>query len=154
MCRRVGILPSSINKTSQNVRKYLQDYTVSHPSRHRENFKSIKLTLDICSHNCSLLKVYKSCKAISVSAVTVQLNFFSMALRAQSGPTPLIQLCNHFSLSVGLLGQVIGPSQGRYLNTVQHKHRINAYTHNKHPCHEWDWNPRSRLPSERRQFRP
>jgi hypothetical protein len=30
---------------------------------------------------------------------------------------------------VGLLGRVIDPSQGLYLNTGQHKHRINARTH-------------------------
>jgi hypothetical protein len=51
--------------------------------------------------------------------------FFSMALPAHSGPRPLIQFRNHFSL----LGRVISPSQGRYLNTGQYKHRINAYTH-------------------------
>jgi hypothetical protein len=31
--------------------------------------------------------------------------------------------------TVGLLGRVISPSQGFYLNTGQHKHRINTYTH-------------------------
>jgi hypothetical protein len=30
--------------------------------------------------------------------------------------------------TVGLLGRVINPSQGRYLHTGQHKHRINAHT--------------------------
>jgi hypothetical protein len=30
--------------------------------------------------------------------------------------------------SAGLLGRVISSSQGLYLNTGQHKHRINAYT--------------------------
>jgi hypothetical protein len=55
---------------------------------------------------------------------------FLMALPAHSGPWPLIQFRNHFSQTVvGFLGQVISPSQGRYLNTGQHKHRINAYTH-------------------------
>jgi hypothetical protein len=49
--------------------------------------------------------------------------------------------CSHFgalgwflsffviSQTVGLLGRVISSSQGLYLNTGQHKHRINAYTH-------------------------
>jgi hypothetical protein len=32
-----------------------------------------------------------------------------------------------------------------------HKHRINAY---KHPCLEWDSNPRSQNSRERRQFMP
>jgi hypothetical protein len=52
-----------------------------------------------------------------------------MALVAHSGPRPLIQFRNHFSQTVGLLGRVISSSQGRYLNTGKHKHRINAYTH-------------------------
>jgi hypothetical protein len=55
--------------------------------------------------------------------------FCPMALPAHSGPRPLIQFCNHFSETVELFGRVISPSQGRYLNTGQHKHRINAYTH-------------------------
>jgi hypothetical protein len=37
---------------------------------------------------------------------------------------------------VGLVGRGISPSQGRYL----HKHRIDT---DKHPCLEWDPNPRS-----------
>jgi hypothetical protein len=76
--------------------------------------------------------------------------FFSMALRAHSGPRPLIQFRNHFSQTVGLLGRVISPSQGLYLITGPTKHRKNAYT--KHPCLKWDSNPRSQRPSERRQF--
>jgi hypothetical protein len=55
--------------------------------------------------------------------------FFQMALPAHSGPRPIIQFRNHFSQTVGLLGRVISPSQGSYLNTGQHKHRINAYTY-------------------------
>jgi hypothetical protein len=42
---------------------------------------------------------------------------------------PIIQLLNHFFTTVGLLGRVISPSQDRYVDTGQHKHRINAYTH-------------------------
>jgi hypothetical protein len=76
---------------------------------------------------------------------------FSIALPAHSGPRSLIQFRNHFSQMVGLLGRVISPSQGRYLHTGQHKHRINAYPH-KHPCFKWDSSPRSQRPSEWRQF--
>jgi hypothetical protein len=37
--------------------------------------------------------------------------------------------------SVGLLGRVISSSQGLYLNTRQHKHRINTHTHHTSmPC--------------------
>jgi hypothetical protein len=76
-----------------------------------------------------------------------------MALPAHSGPGPLIQFRNHFSHTVGLLGRVISSSQSLYLNTGQHKHRINAYTH-RHPCLKWDSNPRSQCPREQRQFMP
>jgi hypothetical protein len=55
--------------------------------------------------------------------------FFTAALPASSGPRPLIQFRNRFSQTVEFLGIVISPSQGRYLNTGQHKHRINAYKH-------------------------
>jgi hypothetical protein len=51
-----------------------------------------------------------------------------MALPSHSGSRPSFQFRNHFSQTVGLLGCLISPSQGRYLNTGQHKHRIKAYT--------------------------
>jgi hypothetical protein len=53
--------------------------------------------------------------------------------------------------TVGLLGRVISTSQGLCLNTGLHKHR-KTHTHTKHRCPEWDSSPRSRLPSERRQY--
>jgi hypothetical protein len=59
----------------------------------------------------------------------IHIHFFSMSLPAHSGPRLLIQFRNHFSQTVGLLGRVISPSQGRYLNIGQHKYRINPYTH-------------------------
>jgi hypothetical protein len=55
--------------------------------------------------------------------------FFSVALPAHSEPWRFIQFRNKFSQSVGLLGWVIRPSQGFYLNTWKHKQKINAYTH-------------------------
>jgi hypothetical protein len=47
--------------------------------------------------------------------------------------------------SVGLLGRVISPSQGRCLHTGQHKHN-NRRIH-RHRCLEWDSNPRSQRSS-------
>jgi hypothetical protein len=54
-----------------------------------------------------------------------------------------------YTQSVRLLGRGISPSQGRYLHTEEHKHRINAH---RHPCLEWDSKPRSRRWNERSQF--
>jgi hypothetical protein len=65
------------------------------------------------------------------------------------GSTALVDLSRFFSLliytkSVKLLGRGISPSQGRYLQTEQHKQRINAH---RHPRLEWDSNPRSQCSS-------
>jgi hypothetical protein len=73
-----------------------------------------------------------------------------------NGSIALVDLGRFFSnlihtQSVGLLGWEISPSQGRYLHREQHKHRLNAH---RHPCLEWDSNPRSQRLSERRQFMP
>jgi hypothetical protein len=76
--------------------------------------------------------------------------FFPLALQPQFGPRPTsmkLSVSLRFFLdlrqSVGLLGRVISSSQGLYLYTNTEKH---TYTH-KHPCCEWDSNPRSRLPT-------
>jgi hypothetical protein len=44
------------------------------------------------------------------------------------GPGLFFSFVNFFTQLVGHLGKVISPSQGRYLHTAQHKHRINAHT--------------------------
>jgi hypothetical protein len=53
---------------------------------------------------------------------------------------PFVDLGSFFSFliyiqSVRLLGRGISPSQGYFLYTEQHIHRINAH---RHPCLEWD----------------
>jgi hypothetical protein len=50
-----------------------------------------------------------------------------MAFQPFDGPW-LLQFRSFLVQLVGLLGRVISPSQDRYLNTGQHKHRINAHT--------------------------
>jgi hypothetical protein len=56
------------------------------------------------------------------------------------GPGLIFSSVIFFTQTVGLLGQGTSPSQGRYLHTGQHKHRINAY---RHPFLECGSNPRS-----------
>jgi hypothetical protein len=48
-------------------------------------------------------------------------------LYSPCGPCPLFSFPIS-SQSIGLLGRVISSSQGLYLNTGLHKHRINTYT--------------------------
>jgi hypothetical protein len=50
-------------------------------------------------------------------------------LYSSLGPWPLIFSSMIILQTVGLLGRVISSSQGLYLNTEQHKHTINTYTH-------------------------
>jgi hypothetical protein len=89
----------------------------------------------------SLLKIWpytRTCKdvlrlppwSISVSHTKDLSSFIhsSMALQPFVGPWPLIHFRIFFTRMVGLLGRVIGPSQGRYLHRGQHKHRLNAHT--------------------------
>jgi hypothetical protein len=54
--------------------------------------------------------------------------YSSMALQPSVEPWPLLQFRNFFTQTVGFLGRVISPFQGRYLHTGQHKHRIKAHT--------------------------
>jgi hypothetical protein len=56
-------------------------------------------------------------------------------------PLPL-QFRNLFTQTVGLIGRVISPSQGRYPHTGRHKHRTDAY---RHLCLERNSNPRSQV---------
>jgi hypothetical protein len=56
----------------------------------------------------------------------------SMALQPYVVPWPLLHFCNLFTQSVELLGRMFSPSQGRYLHTRQHKHRINVHTSDIH----------------------
>jgi hypothetical protein len=69
------------------------------------------------------------------------------------GSTALVDFHRFFTVliykSVGLFGRGISRSQRRNLFTEGHKHRMNAH---RHPCLEWDSNPRSQCSSGRRRF--
>jgi hypothetical protein len=54
--------------------------------------------------------------------------FFLHCLYSPRGPWPLFFSFMIILQTVRLLGWVIGSSQSLYLNTGQHKHRINTYT--------------------------
>jgi hypothetical protein len=60
-----------------------------------------------------------------------------------------LQLLNLSTESIGLPGQGMSPSQGRYLHTGQHKNRINAH---KYSCLEWDSKTRALCSTGRRRF--
>jgi hypothetical protein len=68
-----------------------------------------------------------------------------MAVQPFVGRWPLLQFRHlFFAQTVGLLGGVINPSQGRYLHTGQHKHRLNAHTNPSVPASEDNSCPRPR----------
>jgi hypothetical protein len=51
----------------------------------------------------------------------------SMNVQPFVGPWPLFEFHNLFTQSVEHLGRWISSSQGRYLHTGQHRHRINTH---------------------------
>jgi hypothetical protein len=69
----------------------------------------------------------KFCGIFNDALSSISFIHSSMALQPFVGSWPLLQFRNLFTQTVGLLGQVISPSEGRYLHTEQHKHRINAH---------------------------
>jgi hypothetical protein len=58
----------------------------------------------------------------------MKLFFFPLTLQPPWALASDFQFHDHLQ-TVGLLGRVISSSQGIYLNTGQHKHRINTYTY-------------------------
>jgi hypothetical protein len=62
-----------------------------------------------------------------------------------------VSVSQPFTQWVGLLGWGISPSQGSYLYTKQHKHRVNTH---RHSFFKWDLNPRPLCLSGRIQFVP
>jgi hypothetical protein len=74
-----------------------------------------------------------------------------MALQLSVWPLPPFEVSWCYTQTVRLSERGISPSQGLYLHTEQHKHKINAH---RHLCLELDSKPRSELPKERRHFIP
>jgi hypothetical protein len=99
----------------------------------KRRYPSTKLH-GVTSYNIEILTIIRSqseCSDISKQITIVRnlvfLFCFFHWLYSPCGPWPLFSFLVYSQL-LGLLGRVISPSQGRYLNTGQHKHRINTYT--------------------------
>jgi hypothetical protein len=80
-----------------------------------------------------VLSVYFSCSFCFSLVAYFQIIHFSfihssMALQPLLGLGLFFSSVIFFTQSIGLLGGVISPSQGRYLYTEQHRHRINPQT--------------------------
>jgi hypothetical protein len=84
------------------------------------------------SYSCAVLFPFQNCEHCRSNIR----GFFSPhRLYIHIGPSPLIFSSMIILQTLGLLGRVISPSQGLYLNTGQHKHRINTYTYQTSiPC--------------------
>jgi hypothetical protein len=96
----------------------------------------------------NLSRLYRQCGILNISqpykpswpVTGIALLCFTSSITAYS---TLLGL-GHFSAlsctqSLGLLVREIGQSQGCYLHTGQHKHKLYS---NRHPCFEWDSNLR------------
>jgi hypothetical protein len=91
------------------------------------------------------------CSFCPMNTTRKEYPYLSMVLQLFVVPWSLFQFPDLFTQSVEVAGPVIRPSQGRYLHTGQHKHRINVH---RHPCLKWDSNPRSQCLRGQRQFMP
>jgi hypothetical protein len=107
---------------------------------------SLSVNLSICLSLC--LISLSVCLSVYLSAYLSDLIYLHTALCWRLAA---FSVSSSFTQSVGLLGRGISQSQGRYLHTGQHKNKINAH---RHPCLEWDWNPRSQCLSRQRLFIP
>jgi hypothetical protein len=85
----------------------------------------MSLCLSIYLSVCLCLSIYLSiclsvCLYVSLSIYISVCLSLCLSIYSPCGPRPLFQFLN-LRQSVGLLGRGISPSQGRYLNTEQHK---------------------------------
>jgi hypothetical protein len=80
----------------------------------------------------NIVPMSQNVHCISITTISCVMLFREIHLSIYDS-TALVDLGRFFSFlihtrSVGLFGRGISPSQGRYLHTEQHKHRINAHT--------------------------
>jgi hypothetical protein len=98
------------------------------------------------------LEIFDHTKTISNVFTLTEILLFFLYGSTTFWTLAAFSVSESYTQSVGLLEWGISPSQGRFLHTDQHKHRINAF---RHPCFEWDSNlKRSQCSSGRRQFMP
>jgi hypothetical protein len=85
----------------------------SNPGRHGGKPATNRLSYGTASIDCKLNNIH---------------SFINGSMALLLGPGLFFSFVIFFTQTVGLLGRVVSPSQGRYLYTGQHKHRINAET--------------------------
>jgi hypothetical protein len=114
---------------------------------------SVKIKKGLCVQNLqilppdSLLVSWLSNSVLSKLVIFIQQWLYSPLL----GPGRFFQFSNPIhSRYDSLDGGSARPKAATYTQDST-KHRINAH---RHPCLEWDSNPRSQCSSERRQFMP
>jgi hypothetical protein len=81
-----------------------------------------------------VLKTHEPCGGAVRAIVHVSVFIHQWLYSSLLGPGLFFSFVIFFTQTVGILGRVISPSQGHYLNTEQHKHRINAHT----DIHAWN----------------
>jgi hypothetical protein len=90
----------------RNVDWLSTDYTALYPRRY----------ITLHNHRCENLKSF------------IHSFIHHWLYNPSFGPGLLFSFVIFFTQTVGLPGRVISPSQGCYIHTGQHKHRINAHT--------------------------
>jgi hypothetical protein len=95
---------------------------------------------------------------VNMNYFTVSIGIFYTFLMALQplllGPGLFFNFVIFFTQTVGLLGRVISPSQGLYLYSRQHKHRINANTNIHAWSRIWTYDPSVRASENSSGLRP
>jgi hypothetical protein len=125
------------------------EYTCSDGAYHSLFFQKVTAIKRLLSLSCStLLLNAKSLRPslgvrneVKQPRITKYLQLYSHLV----GHWPLFQFFDPIHSRKVSFDEGSAPSQGRYLRTEQHRHRINAH---KYPCLEWDSNQQPQFPSE------
>jgi hypothetical protein len=94
----------------------------------------------MCLFHCGVSRRMLVRRMAPLSTLCFQYSFaftslFFYWLYSPLGPWPLLFSFMIILQTLSVLGRVISSSQGLYLNTGQHKHRMNTYTHQTSmPC--------------------
>jgi hypothetical protein len=113
--------PLILHLSSITMLSPLTDSAVSIDPEVIEAMSQLRICTVLCTSSNGLLLCISLC--ICIQVFTFFLFFLCCTLTVSR-----FLILDHKQL-VGLHGRVIDPSQGHYLNTGQHKHRINVHTY-------------------------
>jgi hypothetical protein len=98
----------------------------------KRNFSACVWTFYGDGRNCRVDTITTGSICSSCELDALRLSFVGVGSTALRWALDAFSISLSYTQSVELLGRGISPSQGRYLHTEQHKHRINAHNTDIH----------------------